>query len=413
MPSIFTSLIIGDNEALARTPVDVYRGLVQTQLDDKIAEQINSVVSRFTDFVFAGEKLSIHLNRFLDLTTRLIALIDSETSANQSHLTMSVDLLDYLTSASKWWTVTRQEPSIALRPPSREARGFIKSIADLHVGGTTLQRISGSTDKLSRFLEEHEIEKSGEVERLCNGMLSAWALLSAFACKGQGRNVASEADFETAYDVVRILLFYVSLDDFKALSIVRQLGTHTLLPKAASVNFSPGFEKKLNASVAANLEKEHGEHLIQMAKATSGASRSILTNSLRLLGQLQAVNQGIERLEEEHYDAIIVGALDLIESVGVSSDFLQNDSSAVTIFKSLRPGDGVDERIQLLIRRLEGLIVDSTGNRDFLLQYARLVPRLIALILLLASNTKDAPTTPIEDYDIKRGLILLYKLISG
>ncbi|MCK4565823.1 MAG: hypothetical protein KAU48_00800, partial [Candidatus Thorarchaeota archaeon] len=329
------------------------------------------------------------------------------------HLTMSVDLLDYLTSASKWWTVTRQEPSIVLRPPSREARGFIKSIADLHVGGTTLQRISGSTDKLSRFLEEHEIEKSGEVERLCNGMLSAWALLSAFACKGQGRNVASEADFETAYDVVRILLFYVSLDDFKALSIVRQLGTHTLLPKAASVNFSPGFEKKLNASVAANLEKEHGEHLIQMAKATSGASRSILTNSLKLLGQLQAVNQGIERLEEEHYDAIIVGALDLVESVGVSSDFLQNDSSAVAIFKSLRPGDGVDERIQLLIRRLEGLIVDSTGNRDFLLQYARLVPRLIALILLLASSTKDAPNTPIEDSDIKRGLILLYKLISG
>ncbi|GAH15021.1 unnamed protein product, partial [marine sediment metagenome] len=165
----------------------------------------------------------------------------------------------------RWWTVTRQEPSIVLRPPSREARGFIKSIADLHVGGTTLQRISGSTDKLSRFLEEHEIEKSGEVERLCNGMLSAWALLSAFACKGQGRNVASEADFETAYDVVRILLFYVSLDDFKALSIVRQLGTHTLLPKSASVNFSPGFEKKLNASVAASLEKEHGEHLIQMA----------------------------------------------------------------------------------------------------------------------------------------------------
>lgn len=413
MPSIFICLILGDYEALARTPIDVYRGLVQTQLDDKIAEQINSVVSRFTDFVFAGEKLSIHLNRFLDLTTRLIALIDSETSANQSHLTMSVDLLDYLTSASKWWTVTRQEPNIVLRPPSREARGFIKSIADLHVGGITLQRISGSTDKLSRFLEEHEIEKSGEVERLCNGMLSAWALLSAFACKGQGRNVASEDDFETAYDVVRILLFYVSLDDFKALSVVRQLGTHTLLPKSASVNFSPGFEKKLNASVAASLEKEHGEHLIQMAKATSGASRSILTNSLRLLGQLQAVKQGIERLEEEHYDAIIVGALDLMESVGVPSDLLQNDSAAVAIFKSLRPGDGVDERIQLLIRRLEGLIVDSTGNRDFLLQYARLVPRLIALILLLASSTKDSATTPIEDSDIKRGLILLYKLISG
>jgi hypothetical protein len=398
---------------LARTPVDVYRGLVHTQLDDKISEQINSVVSRFTDFVFAGEKLSIHLNRFLDLTTRLIALLDSEIHANHNHLTMSVDLLDYLTSASKWWTVTRQEPGIVLRPPSREARGFIKSIADIHVGGTTLQRISGATDKLSRFLDEHEIEKSGEVERLCNGMLSAWALLSAFACKGQGRNVATEADFETAYDVVRILLFYVSLDDFNALSVVRQLGSHTLLPKAASVNFSPGFEKKLNESVAASLEKEYGAHLIQMAKATSGASRSILTNSLRLLAQLQAVKLGIERLEEEHYDATIIGALELIEKVGVSADFLQNDTTAISIFKNLCPGDGVDERIQLLVRRLEGLIVDSTGNKDFLLQYARLVPRLIALILLLASNTKDSPSDPIEDSDIKRGLILLYKLING
>ncbi len=398
---------------MARTPVDVYRDLVQTQLDDKIMGQIDTVVSRFTDFVFAGEKLSIHLNRFLDLTTRLIALLDSETIVNQSHLTMSVDLLDYLTSTSKWWIVTRREPGIILKPPSREARSFIKSIADLHVGGSTLQRISGATDKLSKFLEEHEIESSGEVERLCNGMLSAWALLSAFACKGQGRNVTTEADFETSYDVVRILLFYVSLDDYKALSIIRQLGTHTLLPKAASVTFSPGFEKKLNASVAASLEKEHGEHLIQMAKATSGASRSILTNSLRLLGQLQAVKLDIKRLEEEHYDAIIVGALELIESVEVSSDFLQNDSAALSIFKNLRPGDGVDERIQFLIRRLEGLIVDSTGNKDFLLQYTRLVPRLIALMLLLASNTKDSPTAPLEDSDMKRGLILLYKLISG
>jgi len=398
---------------LARTPVDVYRGLVQTQLDDKIMGQIDTVVSRFTDFVFAGEKLSIHLNRFLDLTTRLIALLDSETIVNQSHLTMSVDLLDYLTSTSKWWIVTRREPGIILKTPSREARSFIKSIADLHVGGSTLQRISGATDKLSKFLEEHEIESSGEVERFCNGMLSAWALLSAFACKGQGRNVTTEADFETSYDVVRILLFYVTLDDYKALSVVRQLGTHTLLPKAASVTFSPGFEKKLNVSVAASLEKEHGENLIQMAKATSGASRSILTNSLRLLGQLQAVKLDIDRLEEEHYDAIIVGALELIESVGVSSDFLQDDSSAISIFKNLRPGDGVDERIQFLIRRLEGLIVDSTGNKDFLLQYTRIVPRLIALMLLFASNTKDSPTAPLEDSDMKRGLILLYKLISG
>jgi len=405
--------ITGDYETLARTPVDVYRGLVNTQLDDKAVEQINSVVSRFTDFVFAGEKLSIHLNRFLDLTTRLIALLDSQTTVNQEHLTMSVDLLDYLTSASKWWTVTRQEPGIVLRPPSREARGFIKSITDLHVGGTTLQRISGATDKLSRFLEEHDIKSSTEVESFCNNMLSAWVLLSAFACKGQGRNVTTEADFETAYDVVRILLFYVELEDFKALTVIRQLGSHPLLPKIASVNFAPGFEKKLNASVAASLEKEYGNYLIKMARATSGAARLILTNSLRLLAQFQAIDKGIKRLEEEHYDSSIIGALELIESIGVSTDFLQDDSAAITIFKSLQPGDGVDERIQLMLRRLEGLIVDSTGNKDFLLQYARLVPRLIALILLLASKTKESPNSPIEDSDIKRGLILLYQLING
>lgn len=405
--------ITGDYETLARTPVDVYRGLVNTQLDDKSVEQINSVVSRFTDFVFAGEKLSIHLNRFLDLTTRLIAFLDSQSTVNQDHLTMSVDLLDYLTSASKWWTVTRQEPGIVLRPPSREARGFIKSITDLHVGGTTLQRISGATDKLSRFLEEHDIESSKEVESFCNNMLSAWVLLSAFACKGQGRNVATEADFETAYDVVRILLFYVELNDFKSLTVIRQLGSHPFLPKIASVNFSPGFEKKLNASVAANLEKEYGAHLIKMAKATSGAARLILTNSLRFLAQYQAVDKGITRLEEEHYDPTIIGALELIEGIGVSTDFLQDDTAAIAIFKSLQPGDGVDERIQLMLRRLEGLIVDSTGNKDFLLQYARLVPRLIALILLLASKTKESPNSPIEDSDIKRGLILLYQLING
>jgi hypothetical protein len=150
-----------------------------------------------------------------------------------------------------------------------------------------------------------------------------------------------------------------------------------------------------------------------MAKATSGAARSILTNSLRLLGQLQAVRLGIGRLEEEHYESIIIDSLELIERIGVSSDFLQDDSAAIAIFKNLQPGDGVDERIQLLIRRLEGLIVDSTGNKDFLLQYARLVPRLIALILLLASKTKDSPTTPIEDSDIKRGLLLVYQLING
>ncbi|TFG34191.1 hypothetical protein EU527_04505 [Candidatus Thorarchaeota archaeon] len=398
---------------MARTPVDVYRGLVQIQLDETIPAQIDSVVARFIDYVFAGEKLSIHLTRFLTLVTQLIPLLDSRKGAEQSDLTMAVDFLDYVTSTSKWWTLTRDEPGFVLRPPSREARAFIKSIADLHVGGTTLQRISNTTDKLSRFLEEHEIKSPKEVETLCNGMISAWALLSAFACKGQGRNVTTEEDFETAYDFVRILLFYANFNDFRALTVVRQIGSHPILSRAAGVTFSPGFDKMLNISVAANLEKIHGANLVNMTKATSGASRTILTNSLRLLGQIQAVGLGIDRLEEEHYDTVIVGALETIEKIGVSSDFLQDETAAITIFKSLRPSKGVDERIQLLIRRLESLIVDTTGNKDFLLQYARLVPRLVALLLLLAIKTKETPNAPIEDADIKRGLILLYQIINS
>ncbi len=398
---------------MARTPVDVYRGLIHIRLDDTIPAQVDSVVARFTDYIFAGERLSIHLRRFLTLTTQLIPLIDSREKAESSDLTMAVDLLDYVTSTSKWWTLSREEPGFVLRPPSRDAREFIKSIADLHVGGTTLQRISNATDKLSRFLEDHEIKASTGIEGLCNGIISAWILLSAFSCKGQGRNVTTEKDFETAYDFVRILLFYADFLDFEALTVVRQLGSHPILPRAASVNFSPGFEKLLNASVAANLEKMHGAHLVSMTKATSGASRSILTNSLKLLGQIQAVNMGIGRLEEEHYDSIIVGALEMIEKIGLSSDFLQDEAAAIVIFKGLRSGKGVDERIQLLVRRLESLIVDTTGNKDFLLQYARLVPRLTALLLLIASKAKKSPAAPIEDSDIKRGLILLYRLIDN
>jgi hypothetical protein len=398
---------------LARTPVDLYQGLVKAHLDGRIQSQITSVVARFADCIFAGEKLSVHLTRFLQLITRLNAFINSKAVADQSDVTLAVDLLDYLTSTTKWWNVTRQDPGLVLRPPSRDARGFIKSIADLHVGGNTLQRISGATEKISRFLEEHELGNQDEMENLCNGLLSTWALLSAFACRSQGRNMTTEEDFETAYDTTRILLFYVDAIDYKALTAVRKLGTHPVLPLAARVAFSPGFEKKLNSSVAANLEKIHGDLLATLSLATSGASRSILTNSLRLLGQLQAVKQEIDRLEEDHYESIIIGSMGMIQNVGVSSDFLQDETSALTLFRGLSPAEGVDERIQLLVRRLESLIVDSTGNKDFLLQYARLVPRIAALLILLASKTKESASAPLEDTDIKRGLILLYDLING
>ena len=397
---------------MARTPVDVYRGLLRTGLEDTIPDQINTVVVRFTDAQFLGSKISDHLTQFLKLFTKLVAYLETRDVATLSDVTEAIDLLDYFTSTSKWWTMTRKEPGLVLRPPSREPRRFIKSVVDLQFGPNTLQRISGSSEKLIRFLEEHEVADETQRKELSEAIVSSWAILSAFTCKGQGRNVIIENDFETAYDILRILFFYVSSEDFRALTMIRRLGSHSVLPRAASVGFSPGFERKLNSSVASSLEKVHGDHLARIASATSGASRTILTNSLRFLGQLQAVRQEIERLEEEHYDSIIISALQMFEQIGVSSDFLQNEAAAVDLFQGLTLGPGTEERIQLITRRLEGLVVDSTGNKDFLLQYARLVPRLIALLLLLATATKTSQEASLEDIDLKRGLILLHDLIS-
>ncbi|MFX1559226.1 MAG: hypothetical protein ACFFBL_01435 [Promethearchaeota archaeon] len=397
---------------MARTPVDVYRGLLRTGLEDTITDQINTVAARFTEAQFLGSKISVHLSRFLSLFTRLVAYLEARDVATFSDITEAIDLLDYFTSTSKWWTMTRKDPGLVLRPPSREPRSFIKSVADLQFGPNTIQRISGASEKLIRFLEEHEIADELQRRDLSEAVVSSWSILSAFTCKGQGRNVIVEADFETAYDILRILFFYVPREDYRALTVIRRLGSHSVLPKAASVGFSPGFERKLNSSVASSLEKTHSDHLAIMASATSGASRTILTNSLRFLSQLQAAKQEIERLEEEHYDPIIISALQMFERTGVSSDFLQNETAAVELFQGLKLSPGAEERIQLMTRRLEGLIVDSTGNKDFLLQYARLVPRLVALLLLLATNTKTSQKAPLEDIDLKRGLILLHNLIS-
>ncbi len=398
---------------MSRTPIDVYRGLLYTQLEDSIPSQIESIVSRFTDSQFVGEKISVHLARFVRIFTRLVAYLDGREVATLSDATVAIDVLDYFTSSSKWWFMSRKDPGFVLRPPSREPREFIKSIADLQLSGSTLQRATTAADKLSRFLVEHELANSAMQGKLREELLSSWALLSAFSCKAQGRNVTTEADFETGYDIIRILFFHAPVEDFTALTTIRRLGSHTLLPQAASVGFSPGFDKKLNESVAARLENVHKDQLAGMASSTSGASRTILTNSIRLLGQIQAVKQGLERLEGEHYDSMIIGALEMFDKIGISSEFLQDESVATEIFQGLRLGEGVEERIKLLIRRLEGLVVDSTGNKDFLLQYARLVPRMVALLLLLASKAKVTPEAPLTDIDLKRGIILLHYLISG
>lgn len=403
----------GDAQALSRTPLDVYQGLIQTQLDDDTPRRIQSVVTRFTDTQFAGERLSVHLTRFVDLFTKFIAYLGSKENAGIDDVTRAIDLLDYFTSSSKWWTMTRDEPSFLLRPPSREPRDFIKSVTELRVGPATLQRISDAAERLASFLEEHSVGDISQRDSLCSSFVSCWALLGAFSCRGQGRSVATERDFETAYDLMRILLFYVGFEDYLALTAVRMIGASALLPQAADVAFSRGFEKKLDSSIAAGLEKDHGKKLVKMATATSGASRAILTNSLRLLAQIMAVEKGLNRLEVEHYDTIIPETLMMFERIGINPAFLQDEASAVEIFQGLKPATGVDERIKFLVRRIEGLIVDSTGNKDFLLQYARVVPRLIALLLLLASKTRESAELSIEDSDLKRGLVLLQRLLSG
>jgi hypothetical protein len=308
--------------------------------------------------------------------------------------------------------MTREDPGLTLRLPSRDPREFIKSIPLIQMGGETLGRVAGARDRLTRFLEEHELGDDNTRAALTEHLVSIWLLLCGFSCKGQGRNISTEEDFETSYDIVRILLFYMSLNDLKALTAVRQIATDPNLPKIAVIAFSPGFERQLDSSLAASLERVHGEYLTKVATSTPGASRNILTNSLRLLGQIQAMKLGMTRIEKEDYDSIIIAAMSLLETLDVPSQMLQDESEVVNLFKNLQPGAGVDEKISLLTRRIEGLLVDSAGNRDYVLQYARMVPRIIALLLLVAAATKMQPTEPLRDQDLKRGLILLSKLFS-
>jgi hypothetical protein len=397
---------------LARKPIDVYQGLIKTKLSVDSVSHIESVVGRYDDHIFAGRKLSFHLRRFTEFWCRHAAFLDNRETTNLSDLTTAIDLLDYFTSTSKWWTMTREDPGLTLRLPSRDPREFIKSIPLIQMGGETLGRVAGARDRLTRFLEEHELGDDNTRAALTEHLVSIWLLLCGFSCKGQGRNISTEEDFETSYDIVRILLFYMSLNDLKALTAVRQIATDPNLPKIAVIAFSPGFERQLDSSLAASLERVHGEYLTKVATSTPGASRNILTNSLRLLGQIQAMKLGMTRIEKEDYDSIIIAAMSLLETLDVPSQMLQDESEVVNLFKNLQPGAGVDEKISLLTRRIEGLLVDSAGNRDYVLQYARMVPRIIALLLLVAAATKMQPTEPLRDQDLKRGLILLSKLFS-
>jgi len=397
---------------LARTPIDVYRGLTQTRLGDDIPEKVTSFVGQFSDYVLAEERLSVHLSRFIALSSRLQAYMNSRYVVGQDDLTIAIDLLDHLTSTTKWWVINRKEPVLILRPRIRDPREFMKSVSNVTVGSTTLQRISSGIDKLSRFLEEQGVAESPLREGLCESLVSTWMLLSVFICRNEGRNTTSEEDFERAYDVARILLFYVTSEDYRALVSSRRLATSSFLLKAAQVTISPGFERSICSSVAAQLEEQHGDFLVQLVPSTPSAARSVLTNSLRLLAQLQGALKNQSRIEETDYETFTLDSIQQLESMGISPESLDNEASVILLFKKMRPDETLNEQMASLTRRLEGYIVDAAGNRDFLLQNARLIPRIIALLLLISAGTKKTPGN-LADADIKRGLILLDGLLSG
>ncbi len=397
---------------MVRTPIEVYRGLVRTHLGDELPTHLRAVTDRFSEGTFAGQSTSGHLTRLLTLFCRFMAYLDSREVANLSDLTRAVDLLDYFASTSKWWSITRKAPGLVLRPPSHDPHEFMESLAAVQLGNETLSRIAGSTEKMSQYLEEHGIAESRTKSDLCESFASVWAVMSAIVSKSQGRTVTSENDFEVGYDVIRVLLFYSSVDDFKALTAIRTVGTNPKMHRAAGVSLAPGFERKLDSSAIARLERLHGESLSKLAGLTSGAGRSILTNSLRFLAQQLAVERAFMKVEEQSYESTIAAALVALRNVGIPSGLFQEESAVVSLFKSLKPSDDIGERIGFLMRRFEGLIADSAGSREFLLQHSRLVPQLVSLLLLLASGTKPKLEGGLQDPDLKRGLILLEQLLN-
>ncbi|UCE11626.1 MAG: hypothetical protein JSW61_06760 [Candidatus Thorarchaeota archaeon] len=395
---------------MSRKPIDVYRGLIQTQISEDAGRQAETVIGRYSDHIYAGQPLAAHLSRFVSLLTKMMAFLDSRTAADLNDLTTAIDILDYFASTTKWWTMTRENPSFAIRPASHDPREFILSLSNVQVGGDTLSRISAGVERLSQFLEDQQAGSSEEIAQLCEIVVAAWALVSGLLCRNQGRNSTTEGDFESAYDIVRILLFYIPPSDYKALIAIRRFATNTRLPQIAEVAFSPGFESLLESSLAARLERVNGEALSKLVATVPGSFRMVLTNSLRFLVQLQAAKQGLDRVEEEHYTPLTSEALEQLESMGISAGNLQDEASVLALFRRMNPAEGVDERLGLISRRLESLIVDSTGNRDFLLRYSRLVPRLISLLLLLSAATSE--TEGMSDPDIKSGLIAMNELLS-
>ncbi len=396
---------------MPRTPVDVYRGLIQTRLGDEIKNSISRFVAPFSVIRFIDEPLSAHLSRFISLISRLTAYLDARYVAGRDDLTIAIDVLDQFTSTSKWWILDRRSPGLVLRPRVRNPREFLQETRMVTLGGATQSRIVNAVEKLLAFLVEQKIGDSSVQRLLSKSLESSWYLLSALICRNEGRTSTGEHDFERAYDTIRILLFYTTLDDLRALVASREIATSPTIIKAASVSLAPGFERNITHSVAAYLETQHEEYLAKVSPSKPSASRNVLTNALRFLTQLQGVEREKDRVEEDEYEEFILGSIQQLEQIGISADNLSDEGSVTELFKKLRPADGLNERIDLLVRRIERIMIDASGNRDFLLQNSRFTARLLSLLLLVAAGTKT-DSGNLSDSDIKRGLILVHNLLS-
>ncbi len=386
---------------MARTPLEVYRGIISILIDDHVTSRMSLITDKFSDIQFAGDKMSSHLSRFMMLICRLVSYLRSQSNADSTSLTASVDTLDYFSSTSRWWMMTREQPGFIIRPPSYDPRESIREASTVRFSGPTLSRIDSAAERIHSFLSEHDICERGNCERLRDEILSSWALLSAFSCHGHGRSVTEEADFEIAYDTMRILLFYTPTDDFLSLGALRQVCRSPVLPRIASVTLSPGFERKLESSRAAVLESTKTP---TVRGRSLRSIRMVLTNSFRLLVQLRSAMAGIDRVEADEYESMMAEAMSVLESAGIKTEMFGDDRLVEQCLVRLPRESSTVERLDLLGQRIESLVAESQG-REFLLHNPRLVPRLVSLILFLAIGTTDAGR--IGDTDIKRALVLL------
>ncbi len=391
----------------------MYRGIIATSLDEGCLAHINTISGHFTDAKLAGTPVRVHVARFLSLFSRLLAYLDGRNTTGMDDLTASIDLLDYFASTSRWWSLDRRQPFFVLRPPTRSPRESLDSLAAVTIDGPTMSRLGGAVDRLARFLDEHEVNDRAACDGMCESLVSIWTILCSLLSFLRGRSSTTENDFERAYDVTRVLLFHVDPDEFRALVAVRRVGTHPILLKAADVILAPDFESQLDSSMAAHLERSHAVHISPVVPTRPRIVREVLTGSLRILAQCHAAASAMEQLGASDYERVTHRGLALLGAVGVPLDFLQDPQAVTQALKRLHNTSGLADYLEPLMRRLELLIVDASGNRDFHLEHTLFVTRLMSLLLLLAIATGPAASGRISPSDLRRGLILLSRLLGS